>query len=131
MKISHKEKNRIKNLHESYRGWNGSLIKEQTTEKWVVNSAGKNVGTFDSTRKLKFIVTGDGKKEGLESGPAIPSGTKLGTPTSDSDETTGPRMGRGEEEVNEHGELPTVRRSEKDMLRRRPYSPKARFKAGL
>lgn len=32
---------------------------------------------------------------------------------------------------NEEEELPTVRRSDKDMLRRRPYSPKARFKAGL
>ena len=31
----------------------------------------------------------------------------------------------------EDEELPTVRRSDKDMLRRRPYSPKARFKAGL
>ena len=32
MKISHKEKNRIKRLHESYRDWNGSLIKEQKEE---------------------------------------------------------------------------------------------------
>ena len=30
----------------------------------------------------------------------------------------------------EEEELPTVRRSDRDMLRRRPYSPKARFKAG-
>jgi len=28
MKITHREKNRIKKLHESYRGWNGSLIRE-------------------------------------------------------------------------------------------------------
>jgi hypothetical protein len=40
-------------------------------------------------------------------------------------------FGANKEKVNEHEDLPTVRRSEKDMLRRRPYSPKARFKAGL
>ena len=28
-------------------------------------------------------------------------------------------------------EEPTVRRSDKDRLRRKPYSPKARFRAGL
>ena len=36
-----------------------------------------------------------------------------------------------DDDLNEDEELPTVRRSDRDMLRRRPYSPKARFKAGL
>jgi len=36
-----------------------------------------------------------------------------------------------DDDLNEHEEPPIVRRSERDMLRRRPYSPKARFKAGL
>ena len=32
---------------------------------------------------------------------------------------------------DEEEELPTVRRSDRDRARRRPYSPKARFRAGL
>jgi len=32
---------------------------------------------------------------------------------------------------NEEEELPTVRRSDRDRARRRPYSPKARFRGGL
>jgi len=35
MKISHKEKNRMLKLHESYIGWNGSLIKEQEEKDGV------------------------------------------------------------------------------------------------
>ena len=35
MKITHREKNRIKKLHESYRGWNGSLIREDEDKSWM------------------------------------------------------------------------------------------------
>ena len=37
----------------------------------------------------------------------------------------------GEDEVNETEEEPTVRRSDRDRARRKPYSAKARFRAGL
>ena len=80
--ISDEEKNRIRNLHESRLEsfGTGNVIKEQTTEKWVINSGGETVGTFDDKRKLKFIANKKGKESGLESGPSLPSGTKIGKP---------------------------------------------------
>lgn len=218
MKISKEENERILKLHESYRGWNGSLIKEQDErddyeggwrqgnvdyddprqfwdEWWEDNNSDSayyadqviefiemfydltplddNPVTWDEMDGDDILVPDDDASADMDDYLRGQGGVmgvlenksflaeKKAKKSKDSEYDTwckehgwengvskgcaddaldsnnnfirawalGFIMGNKEDDLNE--ELPTVRRSDRDMLRRRPYSPKARFKAGL
>jgi|14_taG_2_1085336.scaffolds.fasta_scaffold91082_1 hypothetical protein len=71
MEISKEEKLRILNLHESYRNWNGSLIKEQLfapkKEEWY-KGCDEIIGKLDDelvrkVEQLRQAITGGGTRE--------------------------------------------------------------------
>jgi len=111
-------------------------------EEWIPNeSEQKNIDNWGEPKRwqnLKIITDKKGNKiktRTIEDGSQLfeyPDGSWGFTqPYVEAFQETKFEEDRYDDDLNEHGELPTVRRSEKDMLRRRPYSPKARFKAGL
>jgi len=193
MKITHREKNRIKKLHESYRRWNGSLIKEDEGKvnwdniakevanrlkggswPWAIKKgvenitpevvgsvliAGgyttnsgveKNIGgivdkvlalvkeedneyqTFSLKLRPWVTATPDDLEHILAAALNIHSSEVARKHNIESDVIVEPMKVQGPYEFSMNEvDLPTVRREDSDRLRRKPYSAKARFRAGL
>jgi len=56
MKITPREKNRMLKLHESYRGWNGSLIREDEDKSWMGDEPLPNKGESITRQGVGNIV---------------------------------------------------------------------------